>query len=432
LVQEGAEMATLVQIQNVTGPSPSNKTIESLAPNDVVKSCKYIETGSCFQEEGVRCCVHGDIYSPVLITAEEMRNGAGYDLMVQRRREHFERVNGLREGPTGSCLGCGHLKPKKFKDVNLEYLGGEPLPGGINIQHYTKCNERCTYCQFTVDDNFVGPQYEILGYLKEFKKRGKLRGGNWIDFSGGEPATLKNFDEILGYFLGNKMGTVVVYSNSTVYKQSIYDALKKNKIILTTSLDTGLASTYKKLRGLDFYSKVVANLIRYRNSGTSGLWLKYVICDENRTEDDLWSFIMAVLAIRPNRVMICPHFRYGDEGISDETVAFAARLWYLLEKHYGFTPGDYTVAFKGAKWDKYRADLKSSLEALKAKKPIEGEYKLRERGMVRGAINRLIAARDRALHSELRGRILPDGSARLKMARSAWGKTFGRVPFLRA
>lgn len=423
-------MATLVQIQNMTGPSPS-KTIESLAPNDVVKSCKYIETGSYFGEQGVRCCTHADIYSPLLITAEEMRDGAGYDLMVQRRREHFERVNGLREGPTGSCPGCGHLKSKKFKDVNFEYLGGEPIPGAMGVQHYTKCNERCTYCTYTVEDNFIPPQYEFLGYLEEFRKRGKLRGGNWIDFSGGEPATLKNFDEILNYFLGHKLGTVVVYSNSTVYKQSIYDALKKNKIILTTSLDTGLASTYKKLRGLDFYPKVIENLIRYRNSGTSGLWLKYVITDINRTEDDLWSFIMAVLAIKPDKVMMCPEFAYGADSFPEETVAFAARLYYLLEKHTGFAPVDYTTAFKGPKWDKYRADLRSLVEALKAKKPLDRKSELKERGMVRAVKNRLIRARDRALHSELRARILPDGSTQFRIARRVWGNTIGRIAFLK-
>jgi organic radical activating enzyme len=390
-----------------------------------------METGSCFQSEGVRCCVHADIYSPVLISAEEMRRGAGYDLMVQRRQEHFERVNGLREGPTGSCLSCGHLKEKKFKDVNFEYIGGEPLAASMNIQHYTKCNERCTYCNFTVEDNFVPPQYEFLAYLEEFRRRGRLRGGNWIDFSGGEPATLKNFDEILNYFLSNNLGTVVVYSNSTVYKQSIYEALKKNQIILTTSLDTGLPSTYKKLRGLDFYSKVVGNLIRYRNSGTSGLWLKYVICDINRTEDDLWSFITAVLAIKPDKVIMCPEFAYGEDHFPAETVAFAAQLWYLLEKHTGFTPVDYTTAFKGPKWDRYRADLRSSVAALKVKKPLESESKLKERGMVRAVKNRLILARDRALRSGLRARILPDGSTRLRIARRAWGETIGRIAFLR-
>jgi len=396
-----------------------------------VKSCKYIETGSCFQEEGIRCCVHADIYSPILITAKEMRDGAGYDLMVQRRREHFERVNGLREGSTGSCPGCGHLKEKKFKDVNFEYIGGEPLAAAMNIQHYTMCNERCTYCNFSVEDNFVPPQYEFLGYLEEFRKRGKLRGGNWIDFSGGEPATLKSFDEILNYFLSHKLGTIVVYSNSTVYKQSIYDALEKNQIILTTSLDTGLASTYKKLRGLDFYSKVVGNLIRYRNSGTSGLWLKYVICDINRTEDDLWSFIMAVLAIKPDKVMMCPEFAYGAESFPKETVEFAAKLWYQLEKHTGFAPVDYTTAFKGPKWDRYRADLRSAVEALKVKRPLKSESKLKERGMVRAAKSRLILARDRALHSALRARILPDGSTQLRIARRVWGETVGRIAFLR-
>ena len=422
----------LVHIQSeIDLPRQAARRSAPPGPNDLVKSCKYMETASYFGQEGVRCCTHADITSPILITAEEMRNGAGYDLMVQRRREHFERVNGLREGPTGSCPGCGHLKEKKLKDVNFKYLGGEPLPGGLGIQHYTKCNERCTYCIFTVEDNFIGPQYEVLGYLEEFRKRGKLRGGNWIDFSGGEPATLKNFDEILNYFLSNKLGTVVVYSNSTVYKQSIYDALKKNRIILTTSLDTGLPSTYKKLRGLDFYSKVVGNLIRYRNSGTSGLWLKYVICDINRTEDDLWSFIMAVLAIKPDKVMMCPEFAYGAECFPEETVAFAARLWYMLEKHAGVTPVDYTTAFKGPKWDKYRADLRRSVEALKAKKALDGESKLKERGMVRAAKNRLIAARDRALRSGLRGRILPDGSTRLRIAREAWGMTIGRIAFLR-
>ena len=388
----------------------------------MVKSCKYIETGTYFEQEGVRCCVHADIYSPVLITAEEMRNGAGYDLMIQRRREHFERVNGLREGPTGSCPGCGHLKEKKFKDVNFEYLGGEPMPGGMGVQHYTKCNERCTYCNFTVQDNFIGPQYEFLGYLEEFRKRGKLRGGNWIDFSGGEPATLKNFDEILNYFLGHKLGTVVVYSNSTVYKQSIYEALKRNQIILTTSLDTGLASTYKKLRGLDFYAKVIENLIRYRNSGTSGLWLKYVVCDVNRTEDDLWSFIMAVLAIKPDKVMICPEFAYGADSFPEETVAFAARLWYLLEKHTGFAPVDYSTAFKGPKWDKYREDLRNSVEALKVKKPLDRKSELKERGMIRAVKNRLILARDRALRSGLRARILPDGSTQFENCEKSVGK----------
>ena len=364
----------------MTEKSSASTPIKALTSNDLVKSCKYIEKGTYFALEGMRCCVHANIASPVLITAEEIRNNSEiYDLVVERRRAHFAAVNGWSEGPTGSCLSCDHLKEKKFKDVNFEYLGGEPLPGGMGIQHFSQCNQRCTYCVFTRENNFIKSQYDILNYLEQFRKRGKLRGNNWIDFSGGEPALLKDLDEILSYLSKNKLGTVVVYSNAAVFSQSIYDALKKNKIILTTSLDAGLASTYKKLHGVDAYSKVIANLIRYRNSGTSGLWLKYIVCDINRTEDDLWSFITAVLAIKPDKVMICPDFVVGEKKIPEETVRFAARLWYLLEKFTGFTPVDYTTAFRDAEYDRYRAGLKSSLEELKRQKPLDNEYKLKER-----------------------------------------------------
>jgi|GEM_PF-2953452 MoaA/NifB/PqqE/SkfB family radical SAM enzyme len=417
----------------MTGQSSVNIPIKALTSSDLVKSCKYIETGTYFALEGVRCCVHANIASPVIITADEIRNNTDiYDLVVQRRRDLFAVINGMSDGATGSCLSCDHLKEKKFKDVNFEYLGGEPLPGGMGIQHFTQCNERCTYCFYTRENKFIEPQYDILGYLEQFRKKGKLRGNNWIDFSGGEPALLKNLDEILSYFLENKLGTVVVYSNAVKYSQSIYDALKKNKVILTTSLDTGLASTYKKLRGVDAYSKVLGNLIRYRNSGTSGLWLKYVICDVNRTEDDLWSFITAVLAIKPDKVMICPDFVFGEKKIPDETVAFAARLWYLLENFTGFTPVDYTTAFKDLEYEKYRADLKNSIQELKRRNPLDSEYKLKERSWVRSSMNRMIIARDRLLHSSARERILPNDSVRLRFAKIAWSKTFGRIPFLRA
>ncbi len=416
----------------MTGQFPANSTNVCPAPNDLVKSCKYIEAASYFTLDGVRGCAHGSILSPIIVTADEIRNNTAlYDLVVQRRRDLFAAVNGWTDGPTGSCLACGHLKEKKFKDVSFEYLGGEPLPGGMGIQHYTQCNERCTYCPYTHENKFVEPQYDILGYLEQFRKRGKLRGNNWIDFSGGEPAMLKNFDEILNYLLSNKLGTVVIYSNASKYSQSIYDALKNNTIILTTSLDTGLVSTYKKLRGADVYPKVIGNLIRYRNSGTSGLWLKYVICDINRTEDDLWSFILAMLAIKPDKVMICPDFPTGDKTIPDETVAFAARLWYLLEKFTGFTPIDYTTAFRDSQFEKYRTDLKSSLQKLKSQTPFENEHKLKERDLVRASMNRLIVARDRLLHSSARQRMLPDDSARLQIAKTVWRKTFGRIPFLR-
>lgn len=346
------------------------QSIDNLAPDDVVKSCRYLERGSCFAVDGIRCCVHGTIQSPIIVTAEELRSGSvTHELVIQRKKLLFSAINGFTQAPTGSCKECAHLKDELYKNVSFDRIGGERLPGGLNIQHYTQCNQRCTYCWYTQTDNFVKPQYNIIDYLDLFQKEGKLLGNNWIDFSGGEPTTLKDFDEILNYLIKHDLGTVVVYSNAVKFSEVIYSALKRNKIILTTSLDTGVSSTYEKLRGNNTFARAITNLIRYRNSGTSHLWIKYVISDVNQTDDDLWSFVMAVLALRPNNIMICPDFPYGDRTIPDNTVRFAAKLWHTVQTTTGLTPIDYSSAFQNNQWKKYRADLADYIRQLAEERP---------------------------------------------------------------
>lgn len=247
----------------------------------------------------------------------------------------------------------------------MSCLGGMPLAAGMGIQHYTECNQRCSYCCYAQKGMFKKPQYNVLNFFDCFRNKGKLLGNNWIDFSGGEPALLENFDEILNYLLSNDLGTVVVYSNATIYSNSIFNGLKENKIILTTSVDTGIASTYKRLRNSNSFTKVITNLLRYRNSGTRNLWLKYVVCEENRTEDDMWSFLITMLALKPDRVMLCPDFPYGDREVPPETTQFVAKLWCLIEQYLGITPIDFTATVGDPKLLRYHAALASEIGRIK-------------------------------------------------------------------
>lgn len=358
----------------------TKKSINDLKPDDIVKSCKYLEKGCCVQLSGIHCCVHGSKGSPVIATVDEIKSGiVDYDFIVNRKKELFESINGFNDKDIKGCKDCCNIITKKFKDVSFDAIGGEHLPGGFNIQHYTECNERCLYCCYAQENNFKKPEYDILKIFDLFKNKNKLGKNNWIDFSGGEPAMLKDFDRIINYMLDNEMGTIVVYSNSVIYSKAISRGLKENKIILTTSLDTGIKSTYAKLRGADVYTKVIENLIKYKNTGTNGLWLKYVITEHNRTEDDMWSFIMTMLAIRPNKVMICPDFPYGDKEIPDETVKFAAKLWYLLEKYGNFSVQDYTSEMGDPKFAKYHKELAEEILSLKKLKPLQEENVLKEK-----------------------------------------------------
>lgn len=341
--------------------------MKEFKPDDIVKTCPYLERGCAFQLRGMTACTTGTKSSPVLASAQALKDKtATYEQIVQRRKEIFEALNGIGNINLEGCKDCCNVREKKYKDVNFEWIGGEPLPAGFNIQHYTMCNERCKYCIYSQKNDFKAPQYDILYVYELFRKKGKLAGNNWIDFSGGEPAMLKNFDETLNYMMDNNMGTIVVYSNSVIFSPSIYKGLEQNKIILTTSLDTGLKSTYANLRGRDYFENVIDTLIRYRNSGTKNLWLKYVITEDNRTDDDLWSFVMAMLAIRPDSVMICPDFPYGDKQIPEETVKFAAKLWYTLDRYLpnAFLQ-DYTSAFGDEKFSRYRTAMFAEVDRLK-------------------------------------------------------------------
>ena len=346
-------------------------------PNDIVKSCNYLEKGLCFQLWGLQSCCQVDS-SPVLVSKEEITEGKlSYDLIVQRRKELFLGINNKKDINIGGCKDCIKLVEKKFKDVCFDYLGGEQLPNGFNIQHYTTCNEKCIYCPYAQENNFKSPQYDIVPILDLFKKEGKLRGFNWIDFSGGEPTLTKELENILNYIMKNNLGVVVVYSNAVKFSNLIYEGLKKNKIVLTTSLDTGIKSKYAQIKNSDTYDKVLENLMKYRNSGTKRLWLKYVINDYNKTEDDMWSFIMTMLALRPNRIFISPEFPYNKD-VPYDTVQFAAKLWYLLQLYCGDIVDDGVSTQGCTRIAKYHKELEKELNILKTKEPIDKAMQLRQ------------------------------------------------------
>jgi len=401
-----------------------------LHPDDMVKSCKYIEMGSCFSLDGIYACIQGTVNSPLLVTTEELNSGTlTHDRVVQRRQALFAALNGLAEGETGSCRVCANLKEKRFRDVDLTHLGGEPLTAGMNIQYYTACNQHCLYCCYAQGDRLIKPQYDMLRYLEMFREVGKLRGNNWIDFSGGEPTLLKEFDAVLGYLLDHDLGTVVVYSNATVFSQTLFEALRRNRVILTTSLDTGIASSYGRLRGSDSFPKVLRNLIRYRNSGTHQLWLKCVVCETNRSPDDLWSFVLAMLSLRPDKIQICPEFPYGGTEVAPETVQYVAQLWNAIEQMVGLTPVDYTLDFGDPLWVNYHEALATALADVRDRQVLgrAGEVQRLEPPRLRDLFkHRLGRVRGAIWRSAWRRRMVPAGSDRERRVMGVYRKTLGR------
>lgn len=350
-------------------------------PDEIVKCCNNIERGVRFDRDGVGVCCCSTKVSPFIISPEEMASGkVNYDLILERRHELLECVNGLNNKyDVTDCLSCSLLKEKEYKDIDLTNLGGPNLCSGFNIAHFSSCNLKCTYCPYATFDKETNNQYSnIVEFIEEYRKRGKILDGTQIDYNGGEPTLLKDFEKILDFLIDNKIGRVTLYSNCVKYNSRIYQALKQNKITLITSPDCALPSTSKNIKQISTFHRIYDTIVKYRNSGTNNLVIKYVIADENRSDDDLYSFVNFAAALGPKVIIgICPSYPYGDREIPEETVEFGAKLAYMLEKYTGKMPllfSDYSTADE--KFLNYSKEVRERVAQKKKEKPLNSLYNL--------------------------------------------------------
>lgn len=344
-------------------------------PDDRVKTCKFIERGVRFWTQGIVCCSAVTDNSPVIITAEEMKTGhCTPDIVAARRRRLFEALNGLNDDPLEGCATCHLVEEKIYSEVDFDHLGGlgcNPGASSFNIAHFSMCNARCKYCLYTIENDFVPPQYNnIIEFIENYRKIGKFSNDNNIDYNGGEPTILDNFEEILDYLVDNKIGVISIYSNCIKYSEALNIALQKNAVTLITSLDAGTSASYKEIHGVDAFDKSIETMIRYRKSGTQNLIVKYNICKDNMSKSDLYGFALAMVAIRPNQIYICPEFPYGDAEIHDGSAVFGAKLFCLIEDYMRITPHIQTDDMKGdEKLMQFSDDMRMEIAKIRKSRP---------------------------------------------------------------
>lgn len=305
---------------------------EPFKADDIVKSCCKLESGLNLCIQGIRACTRGAFMPPLFCTAEEVASGkVTKDFIVQKRKEYIRMLND--ENAAMDCKQCLMVHEKRYGDINFERLGH------IDIQHYTLCNLRCSYCAYTRDNMFFHPQYDALKVFQVFDAK-DVEWNSHVDFAGGEPTLLEDLPEYLAFFKQQRI-RVLMFSNAIRFSQCIADGLADGSIFgLVTSIDAGTPNTFRSLRGKDAYLKVLENLSRYAKAGSLGKGMvaaKYIFCDENLSDDDIAGFAYAMLAIRPQQVWLTFDFApmyLGDSG-HDYTpkIKAYAKLFLLLKKH---------------------------------------------------------------------------------------------------
>lgn len=314
---------------------------ESL-PCRLVKSCPKLESGLRLGQEGIHACQLGPFSSPIYWTAEEAaQTTITREMIVEKRKWIFELLNDNHsETP---CKHCHMVVNKPLNEVRFDQLGH------IDLAATTTCNLRCSFCGYTKHDSFADARYDALAVLRLFSADDVV----WdaaVDFNGGEPTLLKDFDDYIAYFDSRRI-RVFLYTNGVIYRQSVYDGLANGTVRWACiSLDAGTPSTFERLKKSNRFSDVLDNIARYAEAGSKGggqVAVKYIFSEGNCGIDDILGFSYAMLAIRPQEVWLTFDFDplcdlpgdcadFGKHDYSPHIAAYA-RTYVTLAK-YGVTP----------------------------------------------------------------------------------------------
>jgi pyruvate-formate lyase-activating enzyme len=196
---------------------------------------------------------------------------------------------------------------------------------------------------------FVPPQYDVLSHLDVFTKSGNVAKNCIVLFNGGEPALLKDFGKYIDYFRENGI-QVELYTNGTYFNESIYEHIARGHIVRTNiSVDAGTAATYKAVHKSDKFDTIIENMARYSEAAAQSgtlIQAKYIFLEENSNPDDVRGFVYAMLAVRPQIVLLTMNFEHltvapvtnpnaQAQHTYDKEVEGYANM-YVLFKKYGW------------------------------------------------------------------------------------------------
>lgn len=224
-------------------------------------SCKWIESGVCFDNgvygSNVKLCCY--MSAPgggnSMIFEDYHGKKINWDEFFRIKREYRE-IQKRGETVEG-CRGCVFLEENFWSQEN--YIDN------IIFDHFTKCNCHCSYCYTEEDKKSYNSlkTYNIYPIIKDMFDKKIIRRGGAIGFGGGEPTILPEFDKLINLFLKNGFDDMRVPSSGIKYSPVIAKGISTGQLTVVISIDSSCKETYKKIKQIDAFDKVCANLKKY-------------------------------------------------------------------------------------------------------------------------------------------------------------------------
>ena len=168
------------------------------------------------------------------------------------------------------------------------------------------CNAKCNYCAYSHVEK--GYRYNVVPFVKELIENNILTKDAEIYMSGGEITIYPEFEELLSLLLNHVYSRIEILTNGIRYSDAIFNCFKEDKCSLIVSLDSGTKETFKSIKSVDCFDRVVDNLSKYLSASPEArnhLLLKYIIIDNfNDNKDEITKFIEISKSIGIKQVRI--------------------------------------------------------------------------------------------------------------------------------
>ncbi len=251
-------------------------------------SCPWIEHGIVFFQYKLAHCCHCGHQSGghALIRNNYTGQALNWERIFQVK-DIYRKFH--KKGKINTaCMDCPYLKEDNWD--NGRYIDH------LYISHWTNCNSRCIYCYEAQNpESFNNDNYNVLPYIKEMYSRGILRRESEISFGGGEPTLLKEFDNIVKFFMDNFFIRCRVHTSGIRYSPALADAINTLLAYVVVSVDSGSRETFKQIKRVDCYDKVCDNVRKYALKtiflGRDLISTKFIIIpgiNDKKSEIDSW------------------------------------------------------------------------------------------------------------------------------------------------
>lgn len=274
------------------------------------KSCHLIEHGISIDVDSIKaCCLSREFNKGQLMIVPKYENGRiNWEELFKIKKE--QRIIQQKED-IPACQGCYNLREEDWDE--------EDYISYINFDHWSQCNSNCIYCG--VQANKPKTKNNILNAIKELIKLNKFKTNGEITFQGGEPTVLKEFDALLNLFV--KQGSKVrVHSSGILFSRAIREGLKKGAVSVVISPDAAYRETYKKIKRVDKFNKVIDNIKHYRKNlkpeFQKNVRVKYIIIPGiNDTFEEIQEFITKIKQFDIKSVIIDIEYAYANRNLNN-------------------------------------------------------------------------------------------------------------------